>query len=130
MKILFRMKRIVFYILIVLCFIVSSCDNNNKTEVQYKTHMSHNKAYEVEIPVDYTETSSIGDLMSFVQENTHTFVSIQSLKADESLMNFATKNNQANNNNFVYTLIEQTDTSCFYKVPLLHFASSGIWRGL
>lgn len=87
---------------------------NNAKEIQYKSHMSHNKAYEVEIPIDFTESESIGDLLGFMQEKSHSFIVIQSLKDGESLSHFAESNNGGGN--FNYSLIQQTDTSRYYKI--------------
>ena len=87
---------------------------NNEKEIQYKSHMSHNKAYEVEIPIDFIESESIGDLLCFIQEESHSYIIIQSLKNGESLSHFAENNNGGDN--FSYSLIQQTDTSRYYKV--------------
>ena len=106
------MKHRITMLLTIIVVLLYSC--NNEIEMQYKKHMSHNRAYEVEIPIDYIESESIGDLLAFAQEKSHSFIIIQSLEDGESLSQFAEKNNSGDN--FVYSVVQQTDTSRYYKV--------------
>ena len=93
-----------------------SCnDSANQSETdsrfQYKTYMSHNKAYEVEIPTGFVESSSIGDFMAFSNDET-TYITIKSLPQGQTLSSFA--NSCHDNNNFIYSVTEQTDSLlCF-----------------
>ena len=106
------MKHRITLLLTTIVVFLYSC--NDEIEIQYKTHMSHNKAYEVEMPIDFAESKSIGDLLAFTQEKSHSFIIIQLLKDSESLSHFAENNNSGKG--FDYSLIQQTDTSRYYKV--------------
>ncbi len=100
--------------LLLTTFVAFLCSCNNESVIQYKQHMSHNKAYEVEIPNDFSMSESIGDLLAFSQEKSHSFIIIQSLKNGESFSHFAENNNTGGN--FNYSLVHQTDSSRYYKV--------------
>ena len=52
-----------FFSMLIMAFIAISCTNGSQKEVQYKKHMSHNKAYEVYIPVNYSQEAAIGDML-------------------------------------------------------------------
>ena len=106
------MKNRIILLLTAIVFLFSAC--NDEKELEYKLHMSHNKAYEVEIPTDFSMSEAIGDLLGFTQENTHSFIIIQSLGNNETISQFA-KNNEGNDN-FQYSVIQQSDTSLYYKV--------------
>ena len=106
------MKHKVTLLLTTFVALLYSC--NNESVIQYKLHMSHNKAYEVEVPIDFTESESIGDLLAFTQEKSHSFIIIQQLKDGESFSHFAENNNTGGN--FNYSLVQQTDSTRYYKV--------------
>ena len=108
------MKHRITLLLTTIVVCLYSC--NNEIDIQYKTHMSHNKAYEVELPIDFTEYESIGDFLAFMQEKQHSFIVIQLLKDSESLSHFAENNNEAASGSSNCSLIHQTDTSRYYKV--------------
>lgn len=108
------MRHRITWVLTTIVVLLYSCNNSQETQIQYKSHMSHNKAYEVEMPIDFTESESIGDLLAFTQEKSHSFIIIQLLKDKESLSHFAENNNSGGN--FNYSVIQQTDTSRYYKV--------------
>lgn len=106
------MKHKVTLLLTTIVVFLYSC--NNEREIRYKSHMSHNKAYEVEIPIDFAESESIGDLLAFTQEKSHSYIIIQSLKDGESLSHFVESSNRGGD--FNYSLVQQTDTSRYYKI--------------
>lgn len=106
------MRHSITLLLTTIVAFLYSC--NNESVINYKLHMSHNKAYEVEIPSDFTESESIGDLLAFSQEKSHSFIIIKSLKDGESFLHFTENNNTGRN--FNYSLVHQTDSSRYYKV--------------
>ncbi len=105
-------KYILCTLIFFMTFIISSCNNERRRVISYKTY--ENDVYSVDIPMDFCIKKSIGDLMSFEQEKLGSFISIQSLK-NENLLNYA-QNHNLGGNKFSYSLIGQTDTSCYYKI--------------
>lgn len=105
-------KNILCSLVFFMAVVISSCNNERRTVINYKTY--ENDVYRVEIPMDYSIKKSIGDIMSFEQEKLGSFISIQSLK-NENLLYYAQKHN-TEGDKFSYSLIGQTDTSCYYKI--------------
>lgn len=100
-----------------MAIIAISCTNGTQTEVQYKKHMSHNKAYEVDIPINYTQETAIADLLAYTNEKHHAFIVIDKLEDGKSLYQYAEEKHDSNSKNkFSYNLFVETDSSCFYKV--------------
>ena len=106
------MRHRITLLLTTIAAFLYSC--NNESVIQYKLHMSHNKAYEVEVPNDFSMSESIGDLLAFSQEKSHSFIIIQSLKEGESFSHFVENNNTGGN--FNYSLVHRTDSSRYYKI--------------
>lgn len=102
-------------IIISLALFMVSCSGNKK-EIQYKRHLSENKAYEVEVPSDYVMKTSMDSWMDFVQDKTNSLLFIKALKPDESLYGFAEDYHKNSADKFDYTIYEETDTSVFYRV--------------
>lgn len=84
-------------------------------EIQYKLYMSHDKIYEVEIPADFDEETSIGSVLIFKQEKSHAYLSIIEMNEDDTFGQVV-ENNKREDAGFTYSITEQTDTSCFYKI--------------
>lgn len=111
------MKKLLFISMFVLAIIAISCTSGTQTEVQYKKHMSHNKVYEVDIPINYTQETAIGDLLAYTNERHHAFIVIDKLEDGKSLYQYAEEKHESNSKNkFSYNLFVETDSSCFYKV--------------
>ncbi len=111
------MKNLTYIILMCLAVVFFSCENQHQINIDYNNHVSSDKSYEVDIPVGFTKKSSNGSNMAYYQEKTHTLIIIKALKNDEGLRSFAQRNQNDNGyNKFSYSLFEQSDSSCFYRV--------------
>lgn len=91
------------------------CACKTTDEVQYKLYMSHDKIYEVEIPADFDEETSIGSMLVFEKEKSHAYLTIMEINEGDSF-GHVVEHNKREDAGFTYSIIEQTDTSCFYKI--------------
>lgn len=107
------MKYSITFALIIVAICSVSCNDGNNN-IQYKKHMSHNKAYEVEIPTNLSQHSSIANLMTFSNEKDFTILMIDALKDGESLHDFAEKSINNGSDKLHYSSYEQTDSSYFF----------------
>ena len=83
----------------ILAILAISCTNGTQKEVQYKKHMSHNKAYEVDIPINYTQKTAIEDLLAYTNEQHHAFIVIDKLEDGKSLYQYAEEQHESNSTN-------------------------------
>lgn len=109
------MNKFIDLILFSLALLLVSCSGNEK-EIQYKRHLSANKAYEVEVPSDFVMKTSMDSWMDFAQDKTNSLLFIKALKPTESLYGFAEDYHNNSADKFDYTIYEETDTSVFYRV--------------
>ena len=89
-----------------------SCNNNEET-IQYELHMSHDKEYEVDIPVDFEESSSFLDMMLFSERESASYLQIEQLYT-RSLYDYANEK-MMDLEKFSPHSYSQTDSSIFYK---------------
>lgn len=76
--------------------------------------MSHNKAYEVEVPAYFTQIKSGDNLMAFSHERDYTILLIDVFKDGENLYSYAETSVDKTSDKFSYTSYEQSDSSYFF----------------
>lgn len=109
------MNKFITLIIFSVALVFVSCSGNKK-DIQYKRHLSYNKAYEVEVPSDFVMKTSMDSWMDFVQEKTNSILFITALKPNESFHGFAEDYHEKSRAKFDYTVYQETDSSIFYRV--------------
>lgn len=108
------MKNLISISILILAMIAISCNNGQQAKIQYKKHMSHNKAYEVEVPAYFTQIKSGDYLMAFSNEKDYTTLLIDVFKEGENLYTYAETTVGKTSDKFTYTSYEQSDSSYFF----------------
>jgi len=94
-----------------------SCVGNQHEEISYKRYSTNYGTYWVEVPTEFSLNKTINDFLYFVGDDNHTIVTIDHLKTNQDLMEYAeSRNSKSKKDNFTYTIKEQTDSSLFFKV--------------
>lgn len=108
------MKNLIRISILILAMLAISCNNGQQSKIQYKKHMSHNKAYEVEVPAYFTQIKSGDYLMGFSYKKDYTILLIDVFKEDENLYSYAETTIGKRSDKFTYTSYEQSDSSYFF----------------
>ncbi len=100
------------FAIIILILSLLSCKNSKV--ITYNQYTSPDKTYKVEIPSNALKKRCVADFMSFIDEDSHLIINIQS--SNYKNINEYIKNKDFSNNKFTYNLFHSSDTSSFYKL--------------
>lgn len=101
---------------LLLCMFLYAC-NSKPEEIEYQSYLSQSKSYVVDIPTDVALHESTSEFMSFVSKKTNLIIVIQ-------LMNKSLEEYSTQINNFSYKVIEESDSTLFYRVTR---GSTAMW---
>lgn len=106
------MNKINLFVIIILTISLLSCKNSKV--ITYNQYTSPDKSYKVEIPSNALKKQCVADFMSFVDEDSHLIICIQS--SNYKNINEYIKNRNFSNHKFTYNLFHSSDTTSFYKL--------------
>ena len=106
------MNRNIFIGIAVSLLLLFSC--GQRKEKTYKTHVSEDESYSLEIPVCAVREKCATDFMSFKDNDSHLTICVQSI--GDSRIDEHINNKDGTNEGFTYNLFQSSDTTSFYKI--------------